>query len=329
MKRPLLLAGTRVTGPTPHLGTFYGWLRPVAAAARSMDVCVLVADMQSLDVNHDDGLTADTDRLVAALAQFLPSNVAIVRESGVPSIPLLALYASTEMAGHQLRRIGPLRKLAASGQPITLPSLLYPAMMIANVLAFGATHILAKPEGRFQHHNVLNDVLHRAARTYGWPEAHLTAHPKPRIDLPGGDGSGPMKRNRPGALFVDASDSAVQTWAAGLPAPETANPSQRATHCQVVLPTWRAVIHDQPRRYQRIERACRSGALDCDTCRISLARSITTDLRAARMPAADSGTAIAERAEQQARSLVRRATGKRFSRKDGQAEAVSRLEPTQ
>jgi len=29
---PLLLAGTRVTGTQPHLGTFYGWLRPVAAA---------------------------------------------------------------------------------------------------------------------------------------------------------------------------------------------------------------------------------------------------------------------------------------------------------
>lgn len=311
MSRRLLLAGTRVTGPSPHLGTFYGWLRPVAAAAQTMDVCVLIADLQSLDVSRDGSLEDHTTQLVSAMRRYLPANVAIVRESAVPSLPLLGMYASTLFAGHHLRRVAPLRQLAARGRPIPVSTLLYPAMMIANVIAFNATHVLAKPEGRFQHHDVLNDVLHRAAKIYRWPHHRLAAQPKPRIDLPSGDGTGPMKRDRPGALTLTNADAGtVLRWAQQLPSPDTLHAGQRPAACRVVLPTWHAITHDQPERRTRVHRACATGVLDCHTCKTTLARAITTDLDAARRACVGEPTCprLADQAEQRAQDLIARAS---------------------
>jgi len=70
---PLLLAGTRVTGTQPHLGTFYGWLRPVAAAAQEMPP-------YSPDTNQDEWVwnnvkTTQVGRKMITSVSDLYSNV--------------------------------------------------------------------------------------------------------------------------------------------------------------------------------------------------------------------------------------------------------------
>jgi tryptophanyl-tRNA synthetase len=276
-----------------------------------MDVCVLVADLQSLDVVPEVSLASDADRLTAVLRERLPESVRIVRESDVPSLPALAICASRLLAAHHLRRVGPLRKLIDRGQPISLPTLLYPAMMIANVLAFDATHVLAKPEGRFQHHDVLNDALRRGPLAYGWPRLELTPYSKPRVDMPSGDGSGPMKRNKSGALYVtDVDDQAVGRWVDLLPGPPDPRSRDRSARCAVVQPVWRAINHYDPARQDYVMQQCVQAQVSCADCRANLAGAILADLASIKREAArDHDHAYLERVDYRATQLIEQATG--------------------
>lgn len=314
--RPLLLAGIRLTGSAPHLGTFYGWIRPVTRAAESMRVCVLIADHQSLEHPRDEPIREQASRLEATLRELLPADVSIVRESAVPSLTQLGFLAAQLFADHHLRRVAPLRKLHAAGQPITMPVLLYPAMMIANVLAFGATHVLSKPESRFHHADVLNDVLTRAAHHYGWPPLRLSLVHKPKVDIPSGDGSGrPMKRDRPGALFIPVgTGDRIDQWAKTLPTPDQGSVGiQRFTDCGVVRPIWDSIDACHPagsptaRRIAAVRWNCVNNTSSCSACVGLLTNTITDDMAQSRSrsPGRPSVRGLVQAAEQEARRLIR------------------------
>lgn len=283
--QPLLLAGTRVTGTQPHLGTFYGWIRPIADAAGTMDVVVLIADLQSLDPLPTRPMRELAIELETALRHHLPPHVPIVRESAIPSLSTLGRLAIPLFAEHHWRRIAPLRKLRRTSQATTVATMLYPAMMIADVLAFGATHVLAKPEGRFQHTDVLNDVLTCGVHRYQWPMTYLTIHPKPKVDIRAADGLGPMKRNRPGFLPSDAAAEEVIAWTSTLNTPGHISPGdKRQTQCRVAWPLWQAIAAGKPalspeaRRMAVVQEACIANSLTCGDCTRDLATAISDDL---------------------------------------------------
>jgi tryptophanyl-tRNA synthetase len=85
-REPLLLAGTRVTGAEPHLGTLYGWFLPIVEVSKTMSVCVLIADYQSLDAEGTHPLDETAQHLETALRELLPPDVIIVRESRMPPL---------------------------------------------------------------------------------------------------------------------------------------------------------------------------------------------------------------------------------------------------
>lgn len=321
--QPLLLAGTRVTGAKPHLGTFYGWIRPIVDAAGTMDVVVLVADLQSLDPLPTRPVRELAIELETTLRHYLPPHVPIVRESAIPSLPVLGRLALPLFAEHHWRRIAPLRKLRRTGQAATVATMLYPAMMIADVLTFGATHVLAKPEGRFQHTDVLNDVITRGAHRYQWPTTRLTMHPKPKVEIRSADGAGPMKRNRPGFLPIDATADEIIAWTATLNTPGSISPGEkRQTQCRVAWPLWQASAAGKPllsieaRRMTIVQENCVANSLTCGDCIRNLATAISDDLNAGRqehtaLPRCTDGTpprdphSIATTAEITARDLIR------------------------
>jgi tryptophanyl-tRNA synthetase len=281
-----LLAGTRLTGSRPHLGTLYGWIRPIAEAAAQIRVHVLIADLQSLDVPRTVPIHELADELEDALARFLPRDVPIVRESSIRWLPQLALLAAPLFGAHHMRRIAPLRKLARIGEEIPVSTLLYPAMMIADVLAFGATHVLAKPEGRFQHSDVLNDVLSRGAHRYGWPRMQLAIWAKARVDVLRADGTGPMKRNQPGILNVPpATGEEIRRWTTSVVVPGYRQPaSERSQRCRVVWPVWQAIgMHGHgPERedlMRGVAHGCSTNQLSCQECTARLADVLADDLR--------------------------------------------------
>ena len=321
--QPLLLAGTRVTGAQPHLGTFYGWIRPIVDAASIMEIVVLVADLQSLDPLPARPIHELATKLETALRHYLPPHIPIVRESAIPSLSILCRLAVPLFAEHHWHRIASLRKLRRTGQAATVATMLYPAMMIADVLAFGATHVLAKPEGRFQHTDVLNDVLARGVYRYQWPMTHLTMHPKPKVEIRAADGDGPMKRNRSGFLPIDTSADAVVAWTATLNTPGSISPGEnRQAQCRVAWPLWQATAAGRPapspeaRRMALVQEACTANRLTCSDCTRDLAAVINDDLKKERqehpaVPESDatvlsrSPHSVAVSAEITARDLIR------------------------
>lgn len=288
----LLLAGTRLTGAYPHLGTFYGWIQPLRRAADSMNVCVLIADLQSLDAPREQPLAEQASHLEQALKELLPPQIAIVRESAIRALPTLALLIAALFSGHHLRRVAPLRAaartvnnaLAGGAAPVPWSTLVYPATMAADLLAFGASDVLAKPEGRFQHIDVLNDVLARASRRYPWTTQTIQLYPKPSVNIPSADGSAPMKRHRPGYLPVPTTHDRAAAWTARLPTPPDPTAAGRAARCPVAHHVWTAIAGTHPPTSHTGRRAsehlirCHTNAITCTNCLTMLADAISCDV---------------------------------------------------
>lgn len=309
-----LLAGMRLTGAEPHLGTFYGWVRPVAAAAEEMDVIVLIADSQSLDPLPQRPIGELAHRLERALRPHLPGHVPIIRESTVRGLAALAYLAKPLFAAHHWNRVAPLRRITRTNSLATVATMLYPAMMIADVLAFDATHVLAKPEGSFQHADVLNDVLARGVRRYRWPQVYLHSYPKPKVDVPDSSGSGPMKRNKPGHLSIGTDAEGIAAWASQLPAPgHQSHGETRIQDCRVVWPIWQATAAGRPsntlarRKLAEIYRECMANRLACMYCKEQLAAKLTRDLEPQTPPSATRtpATQTIGRAQRRALEIVR------------------------
>ena len=311
--RSLLLAGMRVTGSAVHLGTLYGWLVPITVAARTMPVCVLVADHQSLDIDLDEPLADVGDALEAGLREFLPASVSLVRESAVPSLPTLALLASTLFAPSDLRRVAPLRALQDRWPALPLSTVLFPALMVADALAFEATHVLEQPEWHSHQIDMINKALQRGATRFGWPDRQLERLPRQPVDIRRADGSGPMRRNRGdrGMLsLAGATLESVRAWTTSLPCPGFTVPgSQRRSRCATAWGIWDAV---PGRDRDQHHAACLANELSCPACTGLLATRIVRhldDLRSAsaRRRVNEHDVERANRAEASARTLVRRA----------------------
>lgn len=124
--KPLLLAGTRLTGDKPHIGTYYGWINPIIRASEEMNVCVMIADYQSLDIYHEIKYSKVGQNLKRTLRKLLPSSVPIILESEILSILNLGLIISRLFTKSYLNRIAPFRKLRNEGNSISLNTLMYP-----------------------------------------------------------------------------------------------------------------------------------------------------------------------------------------------------------
>lgn len=316
-REPLLLAGTRVADGDPHIGTLYGWIKPVVAAAESMNVVVLIADLQSLDPWPQRPMKELADNLIAILRPRLPASVSIIRESQVRHAATLARLIVPLFSNSHWNRIAPLRKLQRTGQTATVATMHYPAMMTANVLAFNATHILAKPEGRFQHSDVINDILTRGAKHYGWPAIKLQAAQKPKVDIRSPDGHSPLKRNTAGCLPLTAVPAEITSWTDTLTTPGWRRPGSGWTAaCTVIRPIWMAsaanVLPDSQRaRYvTTIQNRCTTMQLSCGECKERLAEIITADLMIApQQDSADQSSAILNAAVDTTNMLINIAIG--------------------
>lgn len=272
-----LLAGIRVTGDTPHIGTFYGWIRPLRNFAEQMNVVVLIADLQSLDVHRGKtNIITETENLARALSSLLPKNVAIVRESDSKQVANLGILISSVVCQSEMNRVGPLRKQSRQNDSIPLSSLMYPSLMTAGLLMFEATHMLSKPEGTFQHRDVVNDILRRTHRTFGWPLRSIKAVDKPHVNIPSLTGNGPMKRvSGMGCLSVEAETADDVLSQLNLAPRPNSKTSDRIEHCNVISQIWSNVITNENSHWQK---SCSDTSYPCNKCVLELSKHIFHDL---------------------------------------------------
>lgn len=194
--KPILLAGTRVTGDMPHIGTFYGWISQVKRAKEFFNVVILIADYQSFDVQLSQTISVAAQKLKAVFSHFLPDTPIII-ESEITDIITLGFLISRYVKPRYYKRIMPIRKyLDEKGGRISVPRLIYPSMMVADLIALNASVIFNKPEGKFQHSEILNGIIMDLNKRLDCNLDKLQTFKKESFNIFSLDGTGPMKRNR-------------------------------------------------------------------------------------------------------------------------------------
>lgn len=171
------LTGITTTG-SPHLGNYVGAIRPALQLAESgAQAFYFLADQHALIKCQDAARVQRSTLEIAAtwLALGLdPETVCFYRQSDVPEIQELAWMLAC-VAGKGLLNRAHAYKAAvdanrAAGEDpdagITVGLYLYPVLMAADILAFGATHV---PVGKdqVQHIEIARDLAARFNHAHG------------------------------------------------------------------------------------------------------------------------------------------------------------------
>ena len=172
-----ILTGITTTG-TPHLGNYVGAIRPAVRAS-------FLADYHALIKCHEPEHVHRSTLEIAAtwLALGLNTdNVTFYRQSDVPEITELAWLLSCMTAKGLMNRAhaykaavsanedegdaDPYKEKKEMGISATVGLFGYPALMAADILMFGATHV---PVGRdqIQHVEMARDIAQRFNHHFG------------------------------------------------------------------------------------------------------------------------------------------------------------------
>lgn len=203
--KPIFIAGTRLTGEVPHIGTYYGWIKQIRDASKEYNVIILIADYQSLDIQPIKTYKQMAENLKATMQYFLP-EIPVVIESEIKGILPLAFNIAKIIKERYYRRIQPIKKRLDDYGDIPFSTLMYPALMIADILALSGSAIFDKPEGKFQHVEVLNDIIEDLNRYFKLNIAKLRTFPKKKVNILSLDGTGPMKRVRSEHGLIEVYD---------------------------------------------------------------------------------------------------------------------------
>ncbi|GAA4892243.1 tryptophan--tRNA ligase [Streptomonospora salina] len=189
------LTGIQTSG-MPHLGNYYGAIRPALTAAESNDSLYFLADYHSLNsVKEPEKLRADIRSVAATwLACGLdPERTVLYRQSSVPEVFELATILSTVTPkglmnrAHAYKAARDRNEAAGSSEldsGINMGLFNYPVLMAADILIM-ETDVVPVGRDQTQHIEYTADIAQAFNRLYG---EHYS-FPVPEGAYPEGDGS--------------------------------------------------------------------------------------------------------------------------------------------
>lgn len=305
-KKETLIAATRVTGSVPHLGTFYGWVLPILKANRNMNVVVVISDYQSFDIKLNDKYHLVASQLRKNLRVFLPPEIPIIIESEIPSLPLLGMLISGAFDDSHLSRISTFKKLKTKGTVPHFNTLAYPAFMIADVLAVGATHIFARTEGNFQPVDIMNDILKKCSVYYEWPKFKLNNYYKRHVSIPKITGKGTMKRE--GGSIGSIGVIGADIWGVKNALSQCQLPSKgmlscgREKSCEVISKIWDSIALNE-------KKMCMLDKYPCGKCLDLISNRIMNDINSKKVKIKDmrsDSACFIEKAEIRCQKLLKK-----------------------
>lgn len=152
-KRKCSLTGIRASG-NPHIGNYFGAIRPALERQSTHDCVYFVADMHALTTNKDPGLVASTtlDLTAVWLAFGLDtSRHAFFRQSDVPMVTELAWYLSCCTGFGFLEKGHSFKDSLAKEREVNHGVFAYPVLMAADILIYDADLV---PVGKDQKQHV-------------------------------------------------------------------------------------------------------------------------------------------------------------------------------
>jgi tryptophanyl-tRNA synthetase len=212
----IILTGDRPTGPL-HLGHYAGSLASrVALQGKCRRQFLLIADMQAMTDNADDGARVADNVLEVALDYLAvgldPARSPFVLQSGAPELAELSMLYLNLVTLARLERNPTVKaEIQARGFARDIPAgfLCYPVSQAADITAFKATLV---PVGDDQLPMIeqTNEIAFRVNRLAGrevLPEAKALLSTTPR--LPGVDGKAKASKSLGNAISLSASPDAI------------------------------------------------------------------------------------------------------------------------
>ena len=184
------LSGIQPTG-LPHLGNFFGAIaQHIALQEVGGEHFYFIADYHALTTTPDPAELRGRVReiAVAYLALGLdPARVALFRQSDVPEVCELTWMLACVTPMGLLERAVSYKDKVARGLSPNVGLFTYPALMAADILAYGSDHVPVGAD-QVQHVEIARDLAEAFNRRYGEVFRLPAAKLSPQAKVPGLDG---------------------------------------------------------------------------------------------------------------------------------------------
>lgn len=203
-----VLTGARPSG-SPHLGNYFGALRPAIELGRQHELFFFLADFHALNegVSRDKMRADSLDLAAAMLACGLdPDRNVFYAQSAVPEVAELKWLLSCVTPLGQLQRGVAYKDALQKGIEINMGVFDYPILMAADILLYDAD-LVPVGQDQKQHLEMARDLANRFNHTYG---TTILKQPEPLISqdvavVPGTDGL-KMSKSKSNIVSIFASD---------------------------------------------------------------------------------------------------------------------------
>jgi tryptophanyl-tRNA synthetase len=247
-----ILSGIQPSG-TPHLGNYFGMMKPAIELQEKGDAYYFIADFHALTtVQNAAALRANVRELaVDFLACGLdPSRSVFFRQSDVPSVTELTWILSTVTPMGLLERCHSFKDKTARGFSASHGLFAYPVLMAADILLYDSDLV---PVGRDQkqHLEVTRDIAVKMNETYG--EIFKLPEPSIREDtaiVPGLDGA-KMSKSYNNTIEIFAPENALKKKVMGITTDSTPVESPKPTENSSILGLYKLVA--SAAEYQAME----------------------------------------------------------------------------
>ena len=237
-----ILSGIQPSG-TPHLGNYFGMMKPAIELQEKGDAYYFIADFHALTtVQNAEALRANVRELaVDFLACGLdPSRSVFFRQSDVPSVTELTWILSTVTPMGLLERCHSFKDKTARGFSASHGLFAYPVLMAADILLYDSDLV---PVGRDQkqHLEVTRDIAVKMNETYG--EIFKLPEPSIREDtaiVPGLDGA-KMSKSYNNTIEIFAPENALKKKVMGITTDSTPVESPKPTENSSILGLYKLV----------------------------------------------------------------------------------------
>ena len=212
-----ILSGIQPSG-TPHLGNYFGMMKPAIELQERGDAFYFIADLHALTTVQDAAVLRANVRELAVdfLACGLdPSRSVFFRQSDVPAVTELAWILSTVTPMGLLERCHSYKDKTARGFAASHGLFAYPVLMAADILIYDSDLV---PVGRDQkqHVEVTRDIAGKMNETFG--EIFKLPEPSIREDtaiVPGLDGA-KMSKSYGNTIEIFAPEKALWNKVKGI-----------------------------------------------------------------------------------------------------------------
>ncbi|MEQ1551946.1 hypothetical protein [Sphingorhabdus sp.] len=267
--RPRLFASTRVIA-RPHIGTFFGWIKPIAELSQRFDVTLLLCDHQSFDGSALP-VPDVTQSFRAALQAYFPDHVSIVVESEIVGLEALVPLFLRLASARPLLRNPTLKALEARGE-LTLGHIVYPLLMAADLVACQPDEVLTSPDG-FRYFEYPFALQKRVQAMFDTDGEVPRVRTLPAVKITDDMGER-LRRSSQGPVLGDAPDdtAAIERWLLERVTPTPGPASERWLTCRAPKSVWTQVKAAPP--CDDLE------SVKCEGCLEQLASTMRSELAA-------------------------------------------------